>query len=155
MIRQKQYILGFKVNKTFWITFHTAKHFSTLLPVILWLFIRNESHGWRGSCIWTVNSKQLQEEEFHSIKGTLSSLKYILETESPFEKMLSTLNTLLVLMIFKFLSWVFGHVEKWLDYKEANFKIYDATTWLQTIATHILIMSQKGKAIKQWYLVSQ
>ena len=32
-IRQKQHILGFEVNKTFWITFHTAKHcFSTILP---------------------------------------------------------------------------------------------------------------------------
>ena len=34
-IRQKQHILGFEVNKTFWITFHTAKHcFSTTLPII-------------------------------------------------------------------------------------------------------------------------
>ena len=36
-----------------------------------------------------------------------------------------------VFKIFTFLSWVFGHVEKWLD-KEAkvNFKIYDATDWM-------------------------
>ena len=83
-IRQKQHILGFKVNKTFWITFHTAKHyFSTILPVILQLFIKNGSHGWRASFIWTVNFKRLQEVEFHSIKVTLSSLRNFLETESP------------------------------------------------------------------------
>ena len=30
-------------------------------------------------------------------------------------KMISTLNTLLVVMVFKFLSWIFGHAEKRLD----------------------------------------
>ena len=34
-------------------------------------------------------------------------------------------------MIFKFLSWIFGHVEKQLDQKDkVNFKIYNATTWV-------------------------
>ena len=76
MTRQKQYILGFKVIKTFWITFHTAKHyFSTIFPTIMRLFIKNGSHGWRTSCIWTVNFKQLHEVEFHSIKGALSSVR--------------------------------------------------------------------------------
>ena len=103
MIKQKQYILGFKDNKTFWITFHTAKHyFSTILPVILRLSIKNESHGWRASCVWTANFKRLQEVEFYSIKGALPSLRKFLETETPCWKMLFTLNTLLELMIFKF-----------------------------------------------------
>ena len=53
--RQKQYIIGFKVNKTFWISFPTAKH----LPVILRLFIKNGSDWWRASCILVVNFKQL------------------------------------------------------------------------------------------------
>ena len=42
--------------------------------------------------------------------------------------MLFTLNTLLVL-IFKFLSLIFGHIKKRLDQK-VNFKIYDVRTWL-------------------------
>ena len=41
------------------------------------------------------------------------------------------LKALFILKLFKFLSWLFGHVEKtaWLKYK-VNFKIYDATNWL-------------------------
>ena len=36
-----------------------------------------------------------------------------------------------VFKIFKFLSWLSGHVEKQLDSKDKfNFKIYDVTTWL-------------------------
>ena len=39
------------------------------------------------------------------------------------------LNALFILKISKFLSWLFGHVEKtaWLD---VNFKIDDITAWL-------------------------
>ena len=38
---------------------------------------------------------------------------------------------LFVLKIFKFLSWLFGHVEKRLDEKgKVNLKIYDVATWL-------------------------
>ena len=41
------------------------------------------------------------------------------------------LKALFVLKIFKFLSWLFGHVGKRPDWKdEVNFKIYDVTTWL-------------------------
>ena len=89
---QKQYILGFKVNKTFWITFHTTKHyFSALLPVILWLFIKNGSHGWRASCIWTVNFKWLQEVKLHNIKRALLSLKQFLKIEIPLKMMKNAL----------------------------------------------------------------
>ena len=42
-----------------------------------------------------------------------------------------TLKALFVLKLFIFLSWLFGHVGKRLDYKhEVNFKICDVTTWL-------------------------
>ena len=35
-----------------------------------------------------------------------------------------------ILKIFKFLSWLFGHVQKQFDQKnKVNFKIYDVTTW--------------------------
>ena len=75
--------IGFKVNKTFWITCHTEKHyFSTLSLVTLQLFIKNRWHGWRASCIWTVNFKWIQELEFYGIKGALPSLRKVLETES-------------------------------------------------------------------------
>ena len=37
----------------------------------------------------------------------------------------------LVLKIFKFLSWLLGHVAKRLDKKDkVNFKFYDVTAWL-------------------------
>ena len=42
-----------------------------------------------------------------------------------------TSKALFVLKIFKFLSWLFGRVEKWLNQKDkVRFKIYDNTTWL-------------------------
>ena len=38
-------------------------------------------------------------------------------------------KALFVLKIFKFLSWIFGHVVKRLDKKDkSNFKFYDVTT---------------------------
>ena len=41
-----------------------------------------------------------------------------------------TLKAFSIIKIFKFLSWLFGHVEKWLDLKDkTNFKIYKVTTW--------------------------
>ena len=48
-------------------------------------------------------------------------------------------KALLVLEIFKFLSWLFGHVEKRLDYKDkVNFKFYDVTIWVENRCnTHI------------------
>ena len=69
------------------------------------------------------------------IKGALSGLKQSLSTKSPLKMMENafhfTLTTLFVLKMFKFLSWLFRHVEKWLDSKDkVNFKIYDVTTWL-------------------------
>ena len=40
------------------------------------------------------------------------------------------LKALFSTKIFKFLSWLFGHVGKWLDKKiKVNFKIYDVTIW--------------------------
>ena len=76
----------------FCITFHTAKHNSTLLLVILRLFIKNGLHGWRAGCISTVNFKLLQEVECHSITGTALTSETIFGNRKPFknhEKMLS------------------------------------------------------------------
>ena len=42
-----------------------------------------------------------------------------------------TSKALFVLKIFKFLSWLFGYVEKRLHEKDkVNFKFYDVTAWL-------------------------
>ena len=53
------------------------------------------------------------------IKGTPLCLSQLLATESPVEMMKKafyfTLKALFSLKIFKFLSWLFGQVEKWLD----------------------------------------
>ena len=55
------------------------------------------------------------------VKGLLSSLRQFLATESPLDLQMVKnvfyfiLKALLVLKIFKFLSWIFGHVEKRLD----------------------------------------
>ena len=53
------------------------------------------------------------------IKGALSGLKQYLANESPLKMMKNafylTLTALFILNIFKFLSWLFGHVEKRLD----------------------------------------
>ena len=50
-----------------------------------------------------------------------------------------TSKTLFVLKIFKFLSWIFGHVAKRFDKKDqVNFKFYDVIAWLtNNRITHI------------------
>ena len=60
------------------------------------------------------------------------------------------LRALLVLNIFKFLSLLFGDVEKQPDQKDkVNFKIYDVTTWVQhgkqTIAIYIFPNISRSK----------
>ena len=55
----------------------------------------------------------------HSFKGALSGLGQFLATESPLKMMKNgfyfTSKALVVLKIFKFLSWLFSHVSKRLD----------------------------------------
>ena len=50
-----------------------------------------------------------------------------------------TSKVLFVLKIFRFLSWLFGHVAKRFDKKDnVNFKFYDVTVWLtNNCNTHI------------------
>ena len=64
-------------------------------------------------------------------------------------------KALFVLKIFKFLSWLFGYVEEWLDKADKiNFKFYDATAWLTNICnTHCPIYGEV-KVTRQWNLVS-
>ena len=62
-------------------------------------------------------------------------------------------KALFILKIFKFLFWLFGHVEKmaWLEDK-FNFEFHDVTNWLNTIIIHILpnISRIKGKQIMRF-----
>ena len=65
-------------------------------------------------------------------------------TESPLNMMKNafyfTLNALFVLKMFKFLSWLFGNVEKRFDEKaKVIFKVFNATTWkTNNCNTHIV-----------------
>ena len=67
-----------------------------------------------------------------NLKGALSET--ILATEIPLKMMKNAYFTslaLFVLKIFKFLSWLFGHIAKQLDSKDrVNLKFYDVTVWL-------------------------
>ena len=65
------------------------------------------------------------------LRGVLSDLRQFLATESPLKMMKNasyfTLKALFAPKIFKFLYYLFGHVDKWLDQKgKVNFKIM---TW--------------------------
>ena len=57
------------------------------------------------------------------------------------------IKALFVLKLFKFLSWLFGHVEKRLDLKDkVNFEIHDVTAWLKNNCnTHIAQYLKKKK----------
>ena len=81
--------------------------------------------------------------KFLFIKGTLSRLRQFLTTESPLKMMKNafyfTSKAVFVLKIFKFLSWLFGHISKQLDRKDkVNFKF-------QTIVIHILPNISRSK----------
>ena len=69
---------------------------------------------------------------FHMyLKGTLSGLRLFLATESPLKIVKNDCYFILnvfffILRIVKFLSGLFSHVEKWLDWKgKVNLKLYD------------------------------
>ena len=77
------------------------------------------------------------------LQGTLSGLRRLSATESSLKTVRNafyyTWKALFVLKIIKFLSWLFGRIEKWLDSKDnVNFKFYGFTTLKQIIAIQIL-----------------
>ena len=92
------------------------------------------------------------------IKDALSGLSQFLASGSLF-KMIDnafyfTFNALFVLKVFEFLSWLFSHVEKWLDWKdEVNFKIDDVTTWLTNNCNAHLPRSKGNQAMKFGQLI--
>ena len=68
------------------------------------------------------------------LKDTLSGLRRFLANESPLKVMKIVfyfiIKALYVLKIVRFLSWIFGQVEKLFDQKDqVDLKIYDVTTW--------------------------
>ena len=88
----------------------------------------------------------LKSQEFWVLTNllkVLSSLRDFLAIESPLKMMKNafylTSKALFIHKIFKFLSWHFGHVAKWLEKKNrVNFKIYGITVWLSNNCnTHI------------------
>ena len=88
----------------------------------------------------------LKSQEFWVLTNllkVLSSLRDFLAIESPLKMMKNafylTSKALFIHKIFKFLSWHFGHVAKWLEKKNrVNFKIYGVTVWLSNNCnTHI------------------
>ena len=67
------------------------------------------------------------------LKDALSGLRRFLATENPLKVMkivfYFAIKALYVLKIFRFLSWIFGQVEKLFDQKDqVDLKIYDVTT---------------------------
>ena len=85
------------------------------------------------------------------VKDPPSGLRQFLTTESPLKVMGNAfyfvLKAFSVLKIFKFLSWLFGHVGKRLHEKtKVNFKIYDATDWTANSSnTHIAQCRKKQR----------
>ena len=69
--------------------------------------------------------------------------RHILRFERQF---LGAKKALIVLKIFKYLFWFFGHVGKRLDKNaEASFKIYGVRNWEQIITIHILPNMSRSK----------
>ena len=83
---------------------------------------------------------EISESNF---KGAFSGLRQFLAAEIPLKMMKTVLyftwKAFLILKIFKFLSWLFGHVAKPLDKKEkVSFKFHDLTVLLTSNCnTHI------------------
>ena len=76
----------------------------------------------------------LKKPILNRVKGARLDLRIFLLTQSPLNMTKNSFYFVLkapfVLKIFKFLSWIFGQVEKWLDQKyKINFEIFDVTTW--------------------------
>ena len=87
-------------------------------------------------------------------KDALSGLRQFLPNESPLIRMKNafyfTLKILFVLKIFKFLTSIFGHVEKPLNWKnKVNFKIYDITTWETNNCKIHCPISQELKTVRK------
>ena len=105
-------------------------------------------------CVLMLNVKT-----YNLIKGTPLGLRQFLVAVTPLKIMKNAFYSMLkffilLLKIFKFLSWHFGLVGKWLDKKVwVKFKTYDYTDW-QIMTIHISPNISRSKAIRRWNLFS-
>ena len=80
----------------------------------------------------------------------LSGLRKLLAIESSLKVLKNVFNTkaLYVLKIFRFLSWIFGHVEKRLDHKDGN-KLEKKTSAIHIEVQNTHRISQEVNKIRQ------
>ena len=95
---------------------------------------------------------------YFGFKSALSDLRQFL-AESLLKLMKNAFHfnskALFVLKILTFLSWLFVHAAKRLNYKDkVNFKIYDVTAWLTDNCDTHIPQYLEVKTIRQWSLVS-
>ena len=77
------------------------------------------------------------------LRGALSGLIWFENDKS--QMIYLKLKALFVLKIFKFLSWLSGHIEKRLDQEDkVNYKIYDVTNWKTNYLNANIAQSSKG-----------
>ena len=84
------------------------------------------------------------------VKGTLSDLRHFLTTKNPLKLMENafyfTWKALFILKIFKLLSWLYGQVDKWLDWKVRLIsKFMTSQSGKQIIVVHILPNTSRRK----------
>ena len=90
----------------------------------------------------------MKHDNFRNLKA-LSGLSQFLAIESLLKMMKNafyfTSKAVFVLKVFNFLSWLFGHVAKQLNWKDkVNVKFYDVTTLLtNNCNTHIALYLEK------------
>ena len=143
------FIPCFLGSKFFWVQIYPApgRSFSLFgasgpgqdLEVVILSVESSRFSTWSKSQHKNVNILRTKKD----FKGTLSGLRQCLAIESPLKMMKNafyfTSKAFFVLKVFKFLSWLFGHVAKQLDLKDkANFKFYGIIAWLKdNCSTHI------------------
>ena len=103
-------------------------------------------------------SKVTVRDPTRKVQDALSGLTPFLATGSPFKMMKNALyfnsKTISVLKIFKFLSWLFGHVTTWVDKKDkVNFKFYEVTAWSANKQYTYCPIFREVKGIRQLNLV--
>ena len=123
-LNQRLKIIKYKTNKA-----------STNVNIKISWMTSNDGLNFRSTYLqWTFVGSIKNVDILYWFKGALSSLRQLLEIESPLKMMKNTfyftIKALFVIKIFKFLPWLVGHVKKRLDSKyKVNFKIYDVTAW--------------------------
>ena len=98
--------------------------------------IANNNFGWICSCI-SFKEHRIMHNYLKSYSHLPNSF-FICFNDSPSKLMKNAfyfiLTALFAFKIFKFLSWLFRHVEKWLHQRDnVSFKTNDVTAWLEKV----------------------